>query len=262
MLRQEVTDEDIAQVVASWTHIPVSRMLEGERQKLVKMEERLAQRVIGQKAAIKAVSDAVRRARSGLQDPNRPIGSFIFLGPTGVGKTETARALAEFLFDDENAMVRIDMSEYMEKHTVARLIGAPPGYVGYEEGGQLSEAVRRRPYSVVLFDEIEKAHPDVFNVLLQVLDDGRLTDGQGRTVDFKNTIVIMTSNLGSPIIQEYFMDGRHGQGVASDDGRQGDGRIETPFPAGIPEPRGRRHHFPKPRREAKLSASWTSNWRS
>ncbi len=179
-------------------------MLEGERQKLVKMEERLAQRVIGQKAAIKAVSDAVRRARSGLGDPNRPIGSFIFLGPTGVGKTETARALAEFLFDDENAMVRIDMSEYMEKFSVQRLIGAPPGYVGYEEGGQLSEAVRRKPYSVVLFDEIEKAHHDVFNVLLQVLDDGRLTDGQGRTVDFKNTIVIMTSNLGSPIIQEYF----------------------------------------------------------
>jgi ATP-dependent Clp protease ATP-binding subunit ClpB len=207
LLRQEVTDEDIAQVVASWTHIPVSRMLEGERQKLVKMEERLAQRIIGQKAAIKAVSDAVRRARSGLQDPNRPIGSFIFLGPTGVGKTETARALAEFLFDDENAMVRIDMSEYLEKFSVQRLIGAPPGYVGYDEGGQLSETVRRRPYSVVLFDEIEKAHPDVFNVLLQVLDDGRLTDGQGRTVDFKNTIVIMTSNLGSPIIQEYFLDG-------------------------------------------------------
>ncbi len=204
LLRQEVTDEDIARVVASWTHIPVSRMLEGERQKLVKMEERLARRVIGQRAALKAVSDAVRRARSGLQDPNRPIGSFIFLGPTGVGKTETARALAEFLFDDENAMVRIDMSEYMEKFSVQRLIGAPPGYVGYEEGGQLSEAVRRRPYSVVLFDEIEKAHHDVFNVLLQVLDDGRLTDGQGRTVDFKNTIVIMTSNLGSPIIQEWF----------------------------------------------------------
>ena len=207
LLRQEVTDEDIARVVASWTHIPVSRMLEGERQKLVKMEERLAQRVIGQKTALKAVSDAVRRARSGLQDPNRPIGSFIFLGPTGVGKTETARALAEFLFDDENAMIRIDMSEYMEKFSVQRLIGAPPGYVGYEEGGQLSEAVRRRPYSVVLFDEIEKGHHDVFNVLLQVLDDGRLTDGQGRTVDFKNTIVIMTSNLGSAIIQEYFMDG-------------------------------------------------------
>ena len=208
LLRQEVTDEDIAKVVAAWTHIPVSRMLEGERQKLVKMEERLALRVIGQKNAIKAVSDAVRRARSGLQDPDRPIGSFIFLGPTGVGKTETARALAEFLFDDENAMVRIDMSEYLEKFSVQRLIGAPPGYVGYDEGGQLSEAVRRRPYSVVLFDEIEKAHPDVFNVLLQVLDDGRLTDGQGRTVDFKNTIVIMTSNLGSPIIQEYFLDGR------------------------------------------------------
>src|SRR5262245_48015417 len=178
LLRQEVTDEDIAEVVASWTHIPVSRMLEGEREKLLKMEERLQQRVIGQTEAVKAVSNAVRRSRSGLQDPNRPIGSFLFLGPTGVGKTETARALAEFLFDDEHAMIRIDMSEYMEKHTVARLIGAPPGYIGYEEGGQLSEAVRRRPYSVVLFDEIEKAHPDVFNVLLQVLDDGRLTDGQ------------------------------------------------------------------------------------
>jgi ATP-dependent Clp protease ATP-binding subunit ClpB len=207
LLRQEVTDEDIARVVAAWTHIPVSRMLEGEREKLLKMEERLRARVIGQAEAITAVSNAVRRSRSGLQDPNRPIGSFIFLGPTGVGKTETARALAEFLFDDEQAMIRIDMSEYMEKHTVARLIGAPPGYVGYEEGGQLSEAVRRKPYSVILFDEIEKAHGDVFNVLLQVLDDGRLTDGQGRTVDFKNTIVIMTSNLGSPIIQEYFMDG-------------------------------------------------------
>ncbi|MGC9943075.1 MAG: ATP-dependent chaperone ClpB [Verrucomicrobiota bacterium] len=213
LLRQEVTDEDIARVVSTWTHIPVSRMLEGERQKLVKMEERLAQRVIGQKAAIKAVSDAVRRARSGLQDPDRPIGSFIFLGPTGVGKTETARALAEFLFDDEDAMIRIDMSEYLEKFSVQRLIGAPPGYVGYDEGGQLSEAVRRRPYSVVLFDEIEKAHPDVFNVLLQVLDDGRLTDGQGRTVDFKNTIVIMTSNLGSPIIQEYFMEGKNSAGA-------------------------------------------------
>ena len=207
LLRQEVTDEDIAKVVAAWTHIPVSRMLEGEREKLLKMEERLQLRIIGQKQAITAVSNAVRRSRSGLQDTNRPIGSFIFLGPTGVGKTETARALAEFLFDDESAMIRIDMSEYMEKHTVARLIGAPPGYVGYEEGGQLSEAVRRKPYSVILFDEIEKAHADVFNVLLQVLDDGRLTDGQGRTVDFKNTIVIMTSNLGSPIIQEYFMDG-------------------------------------------------------
>jgi ATP-dependent Clp protease ATP-binding subunit ClpB len=231
LLRQEVTDEDIARVVASWTHIPVSRMLEGERQKLVKMEERLAQRVVGQKEAIKAVSDAVRRARSGLQDPNRPIGSFIFLGPTGVGKTETARALAEFLFDDENAMIRIDMSEYMEKHTVARLIGAPPGYVGYEEGGQLSEAVRRRPYSVVLFDEIEKAHHDVFNVLLQVLDDGRLTDGQGRTVDFKNTIVIMTSNLGSPIIQEWF-ESRSRREEAQTSGGKSSQRLVTSSPTG------------------------------
>ncbi|MBI3415019.1 MAG: ATP-dependent chaperone ClpB [Verrucomicrobia bacterium] len=208
LLRQEVTDEDIAKVVAAWTGIPVTKMLEGERQKLVKMEERLQLRVVGQKEAIVAVANAVRRARSGLQDPNRPVGSFIFLGPTGVGKTELARSLAEFLFDDEQAMVRIDMSEYMEKHTVARLIGAPPGYVGYEEGGQLSEAVRRRPYCVILFDEIEKAHHDVFNVLLQVLDDGRLTDGQGRTVDFKNSVIIMTSNIGSPIIQEHFTEGR------------------------------------------------------
>jgi len=208
LLNQEVTEEDIAKVVAAWTGIPVSRMMEGEREKLVKMEQRLEQRVVGQKEALEAVANAVRRSRSGLQEPNRPIGSFIFLGPTGVGKTETARALAEFLFDDENAMVRLDMSEYMEKHTVARLIGAPPGYVGYEEGGQLSEAVRRRPYSVVLFDEIEKAHHDVFNVLLQVLDDGRLTDGQGRTVDFRNTIIIMTSNIGSPVIQEFYGGGR------------------------------------------------------
>jgi ATP-dependent Clp protease ATP-binding subunit ClpB len=202
LLREEVTEEDIAQVVSSWTGIPVSRLQEGERAKLVRLEEHLHQRVVGQDAAIKAVANAVRRARAGLQDPNRPIGSFIFLGPTGVGKTELARALAEFLFDDENAIIRIDMSEYMEKHTVARLIGAPPGYVGYEEGGQLSEAVRRRPYSVVLFDEIEKAHQDVFNVLLQVLDDGRITDGQGRTVDFKNTVIIMTSNIGSQFITE------------------------------------------------------------
>jgi ATP-dependent Clp protease ATP-binding subunit ClpB len=200
MLQEEVTPDNIAEVVSSWTRIPVNRLREGEREKLVHMEERLGQRVVGQREAIEAVSNAVRRSRSGLQDPNRPIGSFIFLGPTGVGKTELSRALAEFLFDDENNLIRLDMSEYMEKHTVARLIGAPPGYVGYEEGGQLSEAVRRRPYSVVLFDEVEKAHPDVFNVLLQVLDDGRITDGQGRTVDFKNTVLIMTSNLGSQFI--------------------------------------------------------------
>jgi ATP-dependent Clp protease ATP-binding subunit ClpB len=201
MLKEEVDEEDVAEVVAKWTGIPVSRMLEGEMQKLVTMEDRLANRVIGQEEALAAVANAVRRARAGLQDPNRPIGSFIFLGPTGVGKTETARALAEFLFDDERAMVRLDMSEYMEKHAVARMIGAPPGYVGYEEGGQLTEAVRRRPYSVILFDEIEKAHSDVFNVLLQILDDGRLTDSKGRTVDFKNTVLIMTSNLGSREIQ-------------------------------------------------------------
>ncbi len=200
LLREEVTEEDIAQVVSSWTGIPVSRLQEGERQKLVRLEDHLHERVVGQEAAILAVANAVRRARAGLQDPNRPIGSFIFLGPTGVGKTELSRALAEFLFDDERAMIRVDMSEYMEKHTVARLLGAPPGYVGYEEGGQLTEAVRRKPYSVVLFDEIEKAHHDVFNVLLQVLDDGRITDGQGRTVDFKNTVIIMTSNIGSQFI--------------------------------------------------------------
>ncbi|HPJ66339.1 MAG TPA: ATP-dependent chaperone ClpB [Desulfobacteraceae bacterium] len=202
MLKEEVDSEDIAEVVAKWTGIPVSKMMEGEKEKLLNMEERLSQRVIGQKNAIVAVSNAVRRARSGLQDPNRPIGSFIFMGPTGVGKTELARALAEFLFDDEQYMVRVDMSEYMEKHSVARLIGAPPGYVGYEEGGYLTESVRRHPYSVVLFDEIEKAHPDVFNALLQILDDGRMTDGKGRTVDFKNTVLIMTSNVGSQWIQE------------------------------------------------------------
>ena len=202
LLKEEVDEEDIAEIVAKWTGIPVSRMLEGEVEKLLKMEERLRRRVVGQKEAITAVSDAVRRARAGIQDPNRPIGSFIFLGPTGVGKTELARALAEFLFDDENAMTRIDMSEYQERHTVSRLIGAPPGYVGYEEGGQLTEAVRRRPYTVILFDEIEKAHSEVFNVLLQLLDDGRLTDGHGRTVDFRNTVVIMTSNIGSQHIQE------------------------------------------------------------
>jgi len=201
-LKEEVTAEDVAEIVAKWTGIPVTRMMESERERLTKLEEHLSERVIGQPEAIHAVANAVRRSRAGLQDPNRPIGSFIFLGPTGVGKTETARALAEFLFDDEHAMVRIDMSEYMEKHAVARMIGAPPGYVGYEEGGQLTEAVRRRPYSVVLFDEIEKAHSDVFNILLQILDDGRLTDSQGRTVDFRNTVIIMTSNVGGSFILE------------------------------------------------------------
>jgi len=201
MLKEEVDEEDVAEVVAKWTGVPITKMLEGEMQKLVTMETGLRRRVIGQDEGLIAVSNAVRRARAGLQDPNRPVGSFIFLGPTGVGKTETAKALAEFLFDDERAMVRLDMSEYMEKHAVARMIGAPPGYVGYDEGGQLTEAVRRRPYSVVLFDEIEKAHPDVFNILLQILDDGRLTDSKGRTIDFKNTVLIMTSNLGSREIQ-------------------------------------------------------------
>ena len=202
LLKEEVSEEDVAQIVSRWTGIPVTRMMEGELQKLLKMEERLSQRVVGQKEAVLAVSNAIRRARAGIQDPNRPLGSFFFLGPTGVGKTELAKSLAEFLFDNDQAMIRIDMSEYMEKHSVARLIGAPPGYVGYEEGGQLTEAVRRRPYSVILLDEMEKAHPDVFNVLLQVLDDGRLTDGQGRVVDFKNTVIIMTSNIASDIIRD------------------------------------------------------------
>src|SRR3569832_920839 len=201
-LREEVTEEDIAAVVSKWTGIPVDKMLESEQSRLIHMEERLHQRVIGQDQAVAAIANAVRRARAGLQDPNRPMGSFIFLGPTGGGKTELARALAEFLFDDESSMIRIDMSEYQEKHTVSRLIGAPPGYGGYEESGQLTEAVRRRPYSVVLFDEIEKAHPEVLNVMLQLLDDGRLTDGKGRTVDFKNSVVIMTSNIGSHFISE------------------------------------------------------------
>ncbi|MGH7702132.1 MAG: AAA family ATPase, partial [Gemmatimonadales bacterium] len=201
-LKEEVDAEDIAEIVAKWTGIPVSKMLESDRKRLTRLEAELGQRVVGQQAAVTAVANAVRRSRAGLQDPHRPTGSFIFLGPTGVGKTETARALAEFLFDDERAMVRLDMSEYMEKHSVARMIGAPPGYIGYDEGGQLTEAVRRRPYSVVLFDEIEKAHPDVFNALLQILDDGRLTDSQGRVVDFRNTVIIMTSNLGSQLIVE------------------------------------------------------------
>ena len=200
MLKEEVSAENVAEVVASWTRIPVHSLLEGEMEKLVHMETRLHQRVVGQDEAVTAVANAIRRSRAGLGDPDRPIGSFIFLGPTGVGKTELAKALAEFLFDSERAMIRIDMSEYMEKHSVSRLVGAPPGYVGYDEGGQLTEAVRRRPYSVVLLDEVEKAHPDVFNILLQLLDDGRLTDGQGRTVDFRNTIVIMTSNVGSEFI--------------------------------------------------------------
>jgi ATP-dependent Clp protease ATP-binding subunit ClpB len=202
LLKEEVDEEDIAEVVSRWTGIPLSKLMEGEMQKLLHLEEDLHHRVVGQDEAVRAVADAVVRARAGIKDPKRPIGSFLFLGPTGVGKTELARALAATLFDDEDNMVRLDMSEYMEKHTVARLIGAPPGYVGYEEGGQLTEAVRRKPYSVVLLDEIEKAHPDVFNVLLQVLDDGRLTDGQGRTVNFKNTAIIMTSNIGSQLILE------------------------------------------------------------
>ncbi|MGI4831008.1 MAG: AAA family ATPase, partial [Janthinobacterium lividum] len=210
LLKEEVDEEDIAAIVSKWTGVPVSKMLEGEIQKLTQMETRLRERVVGQDEALTAVANAIRRSRAGLSDPKRPIGSFIFLGPTGVGKTETARALAEFLFDDESAMVRIDMSEYMEKHAVARLIGAPPGYIGFDEGGQLTEAVRRRPYAVILFDEIEKAHPDVFNVLLQVLDDGRLTDSKGRTVSFKNTVVIMTSNVGAAQLMTAWAEGEEG----------------------------------------------------
>jgi ATP-dependent Clp protease ATP-binding subunit ClpB len=216
LLKEEVDADDIAEIVAAWTGVPVTKLLEGEAAKLVHMEERLHNRVVGQEEAIQAVSDAVRRARAGLKDPRRPIGSFLFLGPTGVGKTELARALAEFLFDDDSAMVRIDMSEYMEKFSVSRMVGAPPGYVGYDEGGQLTEAVRRRPYQVVLLDEIEKAHPDVFNILLQVLDDGRLTDGQGRTVDFRNTVLIMTSNVGSQFISAFTERGDAGDATAYD----------------------------------------------
>ena len=241
MLKEEVDNEDIAEVISRWTGIPVSRMLEGERQKLVKMEQRLGQRVIGQELAIEAVSNAVRRARSGLQDPHRPIGSFIFMGPTGVGKTELAKALAEFIFDSEQAMVRIDMSEFMEKHSVSRLIGAPPGYVGYDEGGYLTEAVRRRPYSVVLFDEIEKAHPEVFNVLLQILDDGRMTDGHGKTVDFTNTIIIMTSNVGSQYIQE--LGGQRPRGDGAPGHRGPAGRLQ----ARVPQPHRRDDYLPEPR---------------
>jgi ATP-dependent Clp protease ATP-binding subunit ClpB len=206
MLKEEVDEEDVAEVVSRWTGIPVSKMLEGDMERLIRMEDSLRKRVVGQDQALRVVADTIRRARAGIQEATRPLGSFMFLGPTGVGKTELARALAEFLFDDERAMVRLDMSEYMEKHTVSRLIGAPPGYVGYEEGGQLTEAIKRRPYSIVLLDEIEKAHPDVFNVLLQILDDGRLTDGKGRTVDFRNCLIIMTSNLGSQVIKEFSQD--------------------------------------------------------
>ena len=206
MVSEEVGTSDVAEVVSSWTGIPVGRMMQGEQEKLLHMEERLHERLIGQDRAVKTVSDAVRRSRAGISDPNRPTGSFLFLGPTGVGKTELAKSLAEFLFDDETALVRIDMSEYMEKYSVSRLVGAPPGYVGYEEGGQLTEAVRRRPYSVILLDEVEKAHPDLFNILLQVLDDGRLTDGQGRTVDFRNTILVLTSNLGSQFLSDANLD--------------------------------------------------------
>ena len=243
-LKEEVGAEDIAEVVARWTGIPVTRMMEGERERLTKLDQELARRVVGQDEAVHAVANAVRRSRAGLQDPNRPIGSFIFLGPTGVGKTETARALAEFLFDDEQSMVRIDMSEYMEKHAVARLIGAPPGYVGYEEGGQLTEAVRRRPYSVILFDEIEKAHPDVFNILLQILDDGRLTDSQGRTVDFRNTVIIMTSNIGSQYILEH---AAARLGARGDAGHAGDA---VALQARVPQPRRRHHHLPSARHGA------------
>ena len=225
----------MARIVSKWTGIPVSKMLEGEVKKLVTMEERLRQRVVGQDEALQRVANAIRRSRAGLSDPKRPIGSFIFLGPTGVGKTELARALAEFLFDDEHAMVRIDMSEYMEKHAVSRLIGAPPGYVGYEEGGQLTEQVRRRPYAVVLFDEIEKAHPDVFNVLLQMMDDGRLTDGRGRTVDFRNTVIIMTSNIGSAFLAgRRFALGERVRGGL----KAGDECAARPLQARVPEPRG------------------------
>jgi ATP-dependent Clp protease ATP-binding subunit ClpB len=235
-LREEVTEEDVAAVVSKWTGIPVDKMLEGEQAKLLHMEERLHARVIGQDEAVGAVANAVRRARAGLSDPNRPIGSFLFLGPTGVGKTELARSLADFLFDDETHIVRIDMSEYMEKHAVSRLIGAPPGYVGYDQGGQLTEAVRRRPYSVVLFDEIEKAHPDVFNTLLQLLDDGRLTDGQGRTVDFRNTVVIMTSNVGSQFLEDWTDLGAREKVMAG---------AAALVPARVPQP-DRRHRLLPP----------------
>ncbi|NLG92820.1 MAG: AAA domain-containing protein, partial [Clostridiales bacterium] len=226
LLRDRVTDEEIAKIIARWTGIPVAKLMEGEREKLLKLDDILHQRVVGQDEAVEKVTEAIMRSRAGIQDPNRPIGSFLFLGPTGVGKTELAKALAQALFDDERNMVRIDMTEYMEKYSVSRLIGAPPGYVGYEEGGQLTEAVRRHPYSVVLFDEVEKAHPDVFNILLQVLDDGRITDSQGRTVDFKNTIIILTSNLGSSCI----LDGIDSNGQISEDAKaQGNALLKQQF---------------------------------
>ena len=239
LVNEAVTEESIAHVVSRWTGIPVDKMLEGERAKLLRMEDELRKRVVGQDEALTAVANAVRRARAGLQDPNRPIGSFLFLGPTGVGKTELTKALAAFLFDDDRAMVRIDMSEFMEKHSVSRLIGAPPGYVGYDEGGVLTEAVRRRPYQVILFDEVEKAHEDVFNVLLQVLDDGRLTDGQGRTVDFKNTIIVLTSNLGVG-----HPGGAAGRRACGDGAGPGDADRARAFPAGVLEPAGRDHPVP------------------
>ncbi len=245
LVRNKVTEEEIAEVVSKWTGIPVSKMLEGEREKLLKMEQEIGKRVVGQEEAVRSVADAIRRSRAGLADPSRPNGSFLFLGPTGVGKTELTKALAEFLFDTEDALVRIDMSEFMEKHSVARLIGAPPGYVGYEEGGYLTEAVRRRPYSVILLDEIEKAHHDVFNVLLQVLDDGRLTDGQGRTVDFRNTVVIMTSNLGSQVIQEMAGEDNYD---ADEEGGAGD-RLAA-FPPGVHQPHRRHRRVPPARARA------------
>ena len=259
MLKEEVDAEDIAEIVARWTGIPVTRMLESERTKLLHLEDRLHERVVAQDEAVRAVSDAIRRSRAGLQDEKRPIGSFIFLGSTGVGKTELARALAEFLFNDENAIVRIDMSEYMEKFSVSRLIGAPPGYVGYEEGGQLTEAVRRKPYSVVLLDEIEKAHPEVFNVLLQVLDEGRLTDSKGRTVDFKNTIIIMTSNLGSQLISEritaegWRANGGWEQSSLRELKQELLAAAQADHPAGVPE-QGRRDHRLQAARRRRISA--------
>ena len=252
-----MTEEEIAEVVARWTGIPVARLREGEREKLLRLEDVLHERVIGQDEAVRLVSDAVIRARAGIKDPRRPIGSFIFLGPTGVGKTELSRALAEALFDSEDNIVRIDMSEYQERHTVSRLVGAPPGYVGYEEGGQLTEAVRRKPYSVVLLDEIEKAHSDVFNVLLQILDDGRLTDSQGRTVDFKNTVVIMTSNIGS----HHLLDGIDARGEIPEGARGArDGRAARPLPAGVPQPRRRHRAVQAAHARRRSSGSSSCRW--